>query len=604
MTQYLMLFTITPVQSFISQARKTQDLYGGSWLLSMLIDEAVKCLPDKYTLILPSKDTVTKPNRFLAEVETDDINQLGKNIEEKLKSKLEEFFLDALKNAKVENTASFNSLIADNFQVFWTAVPRTGNYHDDYVKVEELLAGVKNLRSFKQQRGVGRKCSVCGEREVLFCANDGSKGKLSLKPNRANLSDEEKNEVDTFNNSIKEIAGWKIAKGEGLCALCFTKRFYEQEEFPSTAAISLMDTLQTLEKDMEANKVLTSYKGLFKGYHFDEQIYYEENLSEGYFEKNGFNGSKNKLPEIRELQKKINDIAKDKGLRLNKYYALVRLDGDDMGRWLSGEFLKDKSILRDFHLFFSSEFRNYSDSIEKLIDKKEKRRGRLVYSGGDDVLAFINLKHLFPVLNLLKSKFPALENFKVNGDAIVKKGKKTAPSSGIIIAHYKTPLSEVLNWSQRMQEEAKCVDGKDAVAIALMTHSGNMVRLVCKFAHIILLKNFTKEIQKNFSDKFVFSMKTEMLPLFERSEWRYGEQEYLYNILLTELKRLLIRGKKEGILKEKAMEIADTLLDTSFREFISFNIKNNQTGFEFDIHNFSALLEVARFMAKETGSDR
>lgn len=595
MTQYLMLFTITPVQSFISQARKTQDLYGGSGLLSKLVDEAVSSLPNK-TLLFPSKKTATKPNRFLAEVETDDINKIGREIEDKLKTKLEEFFSIALKNAGVKNSASFISRIADIFQVFWAAVPHSSKYHDDYLRVEKLLAGVKNLRSFKQQSGVGRKCSVCGEREVIFCAAYNiSKERLSLKPDRNNLSEEEKKEADTFNNSIQEIAGWKIAKGEGLCTLCFTKRFCEREDFPSTASISLMNTLQTLEKDTEANKVLERYKGFFNRYHFDEQLYYEENLTEPYFDKNGFNGSKNKLPEIRELQKKINGNAKDKGLRLNKYYAIVRLDGDDMGRWFSGEFLKDKRNLKNFHLFFSERFGDYAEKVKNEIKEK---KGRLVYAGGDDLLAFINLKHLFPVLESLKDNFPTLE------DAAVKKGKIASSSSGIVIAHYKTPLSEVLNWSQRMQEEAKTVDGKDAVAIAFMTHSGNMVRLVCKSTHITLLKNFTEAIQNNFSDKFVFSMKTEMLPLFERSKWRYGEQEYVYNIILTELKRLLIRSKKEHLSKEEATNIiADTLLDTSFQDFISFNIKNNPTGFEFDVHNFSALLEAARFMAKETGSD-
>ena len=35
--QYLFLFNIGPVQSFISQARKTQDLYAGSRILGELI---------------------------------------------------------------------------------------------------------------------------------------------------------------------------------------------------------------------------------------------------------------------------------------------------------------------------------------------------------------------------------------------------------------------------------------------------------------------------------------------------------------------------------------------------------------------------------------
>jgi len=35
--QYLFLFTIGPVQSFIAQARKTRDLYAGSAILGEII---------------------------------------------------------------------------------------------------------------------------------------------------------------------------------------------------------------------------------------------------------------------------------------------------------------------------------------------------------------------------------------------------------------------------------------------------------------------------------------------------------------------------------------------------------------------------------------
>jgi len=41
MNKYLFLFTISPVQSFIAQARKTKDLYDGSKLLTDLIKVAI-----------------------------------------------------------------------------------------------------------------------------------------------------------------------------------------------------------------------------------------------------------------------------------------------------------------------------------------------------------------------------------------------------------------------------------------------------------------------------------------------------------------------------------------------------------------------------------
>lgn len=58
MSQFLFLFTIGPVRSFIARARKTQDLYAGSFLLSHLSDIAINklnMLTDSCVLIFPNK---------------------------------------------------------------------------------------------------------------------------------------------------------------------------------------------------------------------------------------------------------------------------------------------------------------------------------------------------------------------------------------------------------------------------------------------------------------------------------------------------------------------------------------------------------------------
>ena len=42
--KYLFLLTITPVQDFISQARKLKDLFGGSDILSKMAETGIKVL--------------------------------------------------------------------------------------------------------------------------------------------------------------------------------------------------------------------------------------------------------------------------------------------------------------------------------------------------------------------------------------------------------------------------------------------------------------------------------------------------------------------------------------------------------------------------------
>src|SRR5439155_14287034 len=69
MTQYMLLFSLGPVQSFIAQARKTRDLWLGSFLLSALMQESMKDI--KSNLLFPFNPTIQDkipdlPNKYIA----------------------------------------------------------------------------------------------------------------------------------------------------------------------------------------------------------------------------------------------------------------------------------------------------------------------------------------------------------------------------------------------------------------------------------------------------------------------------------------------------------------------------------------------------------
>ncbi len=83
MAEYLFLFSIGPVQSFIAQARKPQDFAAGSQILSELVDLAMQGLP-KDRIIFPSPDIENKPNRFIAVIATDTPQEFGEVVEKKV----------------------------------------------------------------------------------------------------------------------------------------------------------------------------------------------------------------------------------------------------------------------------------------------------------------------------------------------------------------------------------------------------------------------------------------------------------------------------------------------------------------------------------------
>ena len=55
--QYMLLFSLGPVQSFIAQARKTRDLWLGSYLLSVLMEAAMEHIK-RESLVFPADPTI------------------------------------------------------------------------------------------------------------------------------------------------------------------------------------------------------------------------------------------------------------------------------------------------------------------------------------------------------------------------------------------------------------------------------------------------------------------------------------------------------------------------------------------------------------------
>ena len=182
MNQYLFLFSITPVQRYIEQARKTQDLYAGSFILSYLCHKAIQAaaIPED-RLIFPKFNYDAPPqslsNRFLALVqqEIDDEQPeeaILKARGEAIQAQVEETFMAIAEKAIPENTdyqISYQAQVKDYLTIQWAFLPlEDGQYAETYDELERMMGAIKHVRAFGQLSERGRKCSVCGERNVKF----------------------------------------------------------------------------------------------------------------------------------------------------------------------------------------------------------------------------------------------------------------------------------------------------------------------------------------------------------------------------------------------------------------------------------------------------
>ncbi|MEO0199202.1 MAG: type III-B CRISPR-associated protein Cas10/Cmr2 [candidate division WOR-3 bacterium] len=713
----LFLFTIGPVQSFISQARKTADFYMGSFLLSYLTFRGIEVVIERFgpcqiifpdlqnhalmdlwlrsRLSTPVKDfdpsliyLPSIPNRFLAIIPTtniDEIKELGEEIETKIREDLKEaisLIFDELGIRSEGIDTIISQQISEVFNTFWVAIPWI-NYSDDktfntikdyidqnlvnefdnlikfvksinpnapstlllygliYILAEKGLGTHKNIRRFSQpqtSRRGGRRCAVCGEREVLFFSSSDPKGKGRFT--RFN-----EYAIDLTRNTPNKY----LAEDEGLCAVCFLKRTFELYlknrfpgqfklfSFPSTAEIAAASVKskyvqnapqEFLEYAKELKKV-TDFQNAdsppkLENILSEKEFYlnppseflFIENLRSEYILKEfGLSVS----PELlNSLRGKLSNLY-DKVGKPSSYYAVIYFDGDNMGSWLSGDKLPMVNCM-----FNSRIWNNLDSNLKKELDEMRLRKplspvihniisralnnftfifvrriveqehlGKLIYAGGDDVLALTPIEDLFDIMHKLRWSFSGqvrvknqievdLENdtgfVDVNGEMVLTMGPEASASMGVVITHNKTPLQIVIKKVFEMEKVAKDF-GRNAFSICFMRHSGEerIAKASWKFGKqdtIKVIKEvralFNEENRYYLSHRTLSKMFESLLKLFNPESRKY---EIEMDAVKVEFKRII---KRSLVLNEKLerteVEAAeDHALNTLWELFMSVN---------------------------------
>ena len=516
-TPLMLMFTIGPVQSFIEAARKTEDLWMGSYILSYLVATAMeKVQGDGVEIIYPAVGTESPfefwrgnfatpsfPNLFLAigdstlcqdklvkraEEAESAVNTVFKQMARRV---LDEAFKTSLPWHGTYVEKIFDRQIPDFFDIYWviTEEKTEEEYGKWYAQTAGNLAAIKNCRAFEQTSEFGRKCSLDGTREILH--------KKEGKDEREQI----KNAMEWWDKFGKNTPRHCRQK-EALCAVSLTKRmgmhylenyskFSEKfksnrPKFPSTSEVATAAFKEQLrckpnalgvydefvkevkklkdrnDKPADIPKISPLPKisdFLQRDKNIDGEWLYEETYNDSYLERY-YNidvlNQRDQIEHCKKLRKKLVQLLEGEP---GKYYAAIALDGDDMG-----EKIREAKSQKQ-HAKRSERLINYSKKARRIVEKEHL--GKLTYAGGDDLLALANLEDLLPILKKLRKKFP----------------KFTGASAGVCIAHNKMPLTDVIRHARRMEKEAKKEDGKDAFGIALFKHSGNISETVTKWEH-------------------------------------------------------------------------------------------------------------------------
>jgi CRISPR-associated protein Cmr2 len=501
MRRYLIQFNLGPVQDFIAQARRSRDLWHGSHLLSEISRRAAWAVAQASgQLVFPAlakDDLELQPcpgplrpaghvnagnpplnvaNIVLAEVEGDD--QSLATFAERVRDEVQRFWAeDIAANVKAKCTnliapkidAAWDEQVATfmEFAAAWT--PLREDYANARQRVAEAIAARKNLRDFEPWRaqrvqdGIGvPKSSLDGARETVL-----------RKPSRDGPNDQ-----DVIRD--KDLAHkYRIADGEQLDAVGLVKRAGgEPEQFVPIVNVALETWLQEAERTAaaelgvlrgvcEADKTKPDAVDLArierkdlpctKIFRYDASIFLENRLWPTFQERallaagDPAQFSKQQTDDWKSRVKVWGDRYIAPVLNLTSkpspYVACLAADGDGMGKALDRI---GKQSGRDGHYRFSQRLAEFAGEARRIVE--QEHMGSLVYSGGDDVLAFLPLPRALACAEALRLAFEAIMTQACEG---FPERERPTLSVGLGIGHVLESMGDLLTLGRAAEKLAK-----------------------------------------------------------------------------------------------------------------------------------------------------
>jgi CRISPR-associated protein Cmr2 len=556
----VLIVTLGPIQDFIAAARRTRDLWFGSWLLSELSKATAQAMAEECgleSLVFPgvieekelwAESSASVANKIVIRVpdgkEPAAVAERGRQgMQKRLDWLRDQAFkkidpIDPLHFDSDKATAQVNDLI----ELAWVSAPEQGK--DGYAKAREraeaLLAARKNTRLWGTVTWGAEvpKSSIDGERESVLHEdlfnNVGKEGGLSPE-------------------QVRKRYG--VGKTERLCGVGLLKRHGTRKatryghRFLSTGHLAAWPIYARTKEvdDPDLRAAWEAYLAVLEkgGVDLEEQ---EIVQGEGWRHNKVFgkyDGSllfEGRLPDLfeevtdaglrqeglREARKTLAAFLKKLGVPTPlPYYAILLADGDHMGKAI-----EQQTTFED-HQKLSRALDGFARSVRTTVEGDHG--GELVYAGGDDVLAFVPLHKAIDCARKLSEDFlKALSGFPA--------GKDQTPtlSAGIGISHFMDPLRGALRLARDAEKLAKKT--RNSLAVIVDKRSGPPVEVAGVWDTLDQrLDDYTDlHLADRVPDGAAYELR-ELSRLLERA--RDPEKESLEKLVKAEAKRIL--GRKQ-----------------------------------------------------------
>ncbi len=612
---HILHFSLGPVQGFIGTARRTRDLWAGSFLLSWLSAVAMVAVRERGgKIVFPGADDDplvsrlekrskeeprigTIPNRFKAEVPRDFDPALCRTAVNDAWKKLAAAVWDAFPSkvaSRGEDTREIWDRQVERFwEISWVKGERGGNDG-------AWLDARKTWRSHQPQsenKG-GDHCTLMGDwQEISGYVR--ARDRLNQESFWSKLR-----ECEFWDSRDDKINGKKgkkllldIVEGERLCAIALIKRLFprltketREEVFgwdpvgsgnwPSTghiAAAHWIEKAMKLEKvacERYAQHIDTTLADL----HFAEQNsdipcvtsipranrdakHWFGALDANFFDRNDLE-NRRAMPLLNDRGNSF-DKPEDEERSRKEVIALLKAITDGVGVPAgyfallrmdgdkTGELLKPGD-----EPYVASALRDFTEQAKSIVPSP-KHNGVLIYAGGDDVLA------LFPIEDALKAALALRNAYLAAFQPYLARLQPKNPitiSAGLVFADHHEPFRHVVEESRRLLEDvAKDKNGRDSIACSVLKPSGRAVEWVSMWksgeaALTELVREIAEQMRENrpFSTRFIYNLRTRFLaPIEDRFEELNLTPDEIEAILAAERSGSRDLPKDEGDKEER-----------------------------------------------------
>ena len=490
MTQYVLTLSIGPVQEFIASARRSRDLWSGSWLLSEMAKAAAKSLFEAGAqMVFPFVDEATK-DRLEPCDRMDDNFSVGNKIQVQVDAADDADVRDLVEQAKAAAQSRFETIARQalrelqapqdlnvtlrneiwqmqlndylEIQAAWARITEKG-YSDASQRAASALTARKATRDFTpahaadawDKRFMLPKSSLDGARETVL---------LEKANGDADLSDVVRRKLGLSRSEQLDCAG--IVKRLGG----------NSEQFTPVTRVAADAWLQGLPEN-ELSKLCDAYEPLialnlatrvkgnqdiYADFPFDAQLLYRNRLDAALSDNKNNADASEKLSNLKNALKPI----WHKYGEPCSYWAMLLADGDRMGELL------DRAKTIGEHQAITEALSTFAESVPA---KMRDFRAQCVYAGGDDVLGFVALDKAVDCADALRQAFSAC--LKKVSD-VLKAEKTPTLSVGLAICHISTPLGNVRRLAKHAEKVAKgdnysADQQRNGLGITLSVRSGS-----------------------------------------------------------------------------------------------------------------------------------